>query len=182
MKTGKDNSQTVRRVSIVQGRSEEKAMAPHSSTVASKTHGRRSLVGCRLWVAQSQIRLKRLSSSSSGRPERSENSLGYFQAAVVHEGGSFTTCFWRRTPRGCHCVSGEDRRVGLCPDASRARHPGLRPLPAPVFSAPASIISDLRAASQTVTSQGGSQASPLSEPPRSFNKCWCQAAGPRQPD
>ena len=118
-------------------------MAPHSSTVAWKTHGRGSLVGCRLWVAQSQIRLKRLSSSSSGRPERAENSLGY---------------------------------------ASRARHPGLRPPPAPVFSAPASIISDLRAASQTVTSQGGSQASPLSEPPRSFNKCWCQAAGPRQPD
>ena len=27
----------------------EKAMAPHSSTLAWKPHGRRSLVGCRLW-------------------------------------------------------------------------------------------------------------------------------------
>ena len=27
----------------------EKAMAPHSSTLAWKIHGQRSLVGCRLW-------------------------------------------------------------------------------------------------------------------------------------
>ena len=27
----------------------EKAMAPHSSTLAGKSHGRRSLVGCSLW-------------------------------------------------------------------------------------------------------------------------------------
>ena len=27
----------------------EKAMAPHSSTLAGQSHGQRSLVGCRLW-------------------------------------------------------------------------------------------------------------------------------------
>ena len=35
----------------------EKAVAPHSSTLAWKIHGRRSLVGCSPWVARSQTRL-----------------------------------------------------------------------------------------------------------------------------
>ena len=35
----------------------EKAMAPHSSTLAWKIHGRRSLVGCSHGVAKSQTRL-----------------------------------------------------------------------------------------------------------------------------
>ena len=43
----------------------EKAMATHSSTLAGRSHGRGSLVGCRLRVAQSRTRLKQLSSSSS---------------------------------------------------------------------------------------------------------------------
>ena len=42
----------------------EKEMATHSSVLAWRTQGRGSLVGCRLWVAQSRTRLKRLSSSS----------------------------------------------------------------------------------------------------------------------
>ena len=32
-------------------------MAPHSSTLAWKSHGWRSLVGCSPWVAKSQTRL-----------------------------------------------------------------------------------------------------------------------------
>ena len=40
-------------------------MATHSSVLAWRIPGTGSLVGCRLWVAQSQTRLKRLSSSSS---------------------------------------------------------------------------------------------------------------------
>ena len=43
----------------------EKEMATHSSVLAWRIPGRGSLVGCRLWVAQSRSRLKRLSSSSS---------------------------------------------------------------------------------------------------------------------
>ena len=43
----------------------EKEMATHSSVIAWKSPGTGSLVGCRLWVAQSRTRLKRLSSSSS---------------------------------------------------------------------------------------------------------------------
>ena len=43
----------------------EKDMATHSSVIAWRIPGTGSLVGCRLWVAQSQTRLKRLSSSSS---------------------------------------------------------------------------------------------------------------------
>ena len=39
-------------------------MATHSSVLARESQGRRSLVGCRLWGAQSRTRLKRLSSSS----------------------------------------------------------------------------------------------------------------------
>ena len=40
-------------------------MATHSSVLAWRFPGTGSLVGCRLWVAQSQTQLKRLSSSSS---------------------------------------------------------------------------------------------------------------------
>ena len=40
-------------------------MAAHSSVLAWKIPGTGSLVGCRLWVAQSWTRLKRLSRSSS---------------------------------------------------------------------------------------------------------------------
>ena len=40
-------------------------MATHSSVLAWRIPGTGSLVGCRLWVAQSRTRLKRLSSSSS---------------------------------------------------------------------------------------------------------------------
>ena len=43
----------------------EKEMATHSSDLAWRIPGRGSLVGCRLWVAQNQTRLKRLSCSSS---------------------------------------------------------------------------------------------------------------------
>ena len=43
----------------------EKEMATHSSVLAWRIPGRGSLVGCRLWVAQSRSRLKRLSSNSS---------------------------------------------------------------------------------------------------------------------
>ena len=32
-------------------------MAPHSSTLAWKTHGQRSLVGCSPWVTKSRVRL-----------------------------------------------------------------------------------------------------------------------------
>ena len=41
-------------------------MATHSSVLAWRIPGRGSLVGCRLWGAQSRTRLKRLSSISSG--------------------------------------------------------------------------------------------------------------------
>ena len=44
----------------------EKEMATHPSVLAWRIPGMGSLVGCRLWVAQSWTRLKRLSSSSSG--------------------------------------------------------------------------------------------------------------------
>ena len=40
-------------------------MATHSSILAWRIPGTGSLVGCRLWVAQRQTRLKQLSSSSS---------------------------------------------------------------------------------------------------------------------
>ena len=43
----------------------EKEMATHSMFLPGESQGRGSLVGCRLWVAQSRTRLKRLSSSSS---------------------------------------------------------------------------------------------------------------------
>ena len=36
----------------------EKAMAPHSSTLAWRIHGWRSLVGCSPWFAKSQTRLR----------------------------------------------------------------------------------------------------------------------------
>ena len=42
----------------------EKEMATHSSILAWRILGGGSLVGCRLWVSQSQTQLKRLSSSS----------------------------------------------------------------------------------------------------------------------
>ena len=32
-------------------------MAPHSSTLAWKTHGQRSLVGCSPWVTKSRVQL-----------------------------------------------------------------------------------------------------------------------------
>ena len=34
---------------VGRGHNLEKAMAPHSSTLAGKSHGRRSLVGCSPW-------------------------------------------------------------------------------------------------------------------------------------
>ena len=40
-------------------------MATHSSVLAWRIPGTRSLVGCRLWVTQSRTRLKQLSSRSS---------------------------------------------------------------------------------------------------------------------
>ena len=40
-------------------------MATHSSVLAWRIPGTGSLVGCRLWVAQSRTRLKHLSSSST---------------------------------------------------------------------------------------------------------------------
>ena len=43
----------------------EKEMATHSSVLALRIPGQRSLMRCRLWVAQSWTRLKQLSSSSS---------------------------------------------------------------------------------------------------------------------
>ena len=43
----------------------EKEMATHSSVLVWRIPGTGGLVGCRLWVAQSRTRLKRLSSSSS---------------------------------------------------------------------------------------------------------------------
>ena len=46
----------------------EKEMATHSSVLAWRIPGTGGLVGCRLWVAQSRTRLKRLSSSSSSTP------------------------------------------------------------------------------------------------------------------
>ena len=42
-------------------------MATHSSVLAWRIPGAGSLVGCRLWVAQSRTRLKQLSSSSSSK-------------------------------------------------------------------------------------------------------------------
>ena len=38
-------------------RAKEKAMAPHSSTLAWKIHGRRSLVGCSPWGHEGRERL-----------------------------------------------------------------------------------------------------------------------------
>ena len=38
--------------------SSEKAMAPHSSALAGKSHGRRSLVGCSPWGCKSRTRLR----------------------------------------------------------------------------------------------------------------------------
>ena len=48
----------------------EKEMATHSSVLAWRIPGTGSLVGCRLWVAQSRTQLKRLSSSSSNLDSR----------------------------------------------------------------------------------------------------------------
>ena len=47
-----------------------KEMATHSTVLAWRIPGTGSLVGCRLWVAQSRTRLMRLSSSSSRASRR----------------------------------------------------------------------------------------------------------------
>ena len=41
-------------VKDAQGLPAEKAMAPHSSTLAGKSHGRRSLVGCSPWGCEEE--------------------------------------------------------------------------------------------------------------------------------
>ena len=48
----------------------EKEMATHSSVLAWRIPGMGSLVGCLLWAAQSQTRLKRFSSSSNSLEEK----------------------------------------------------------------------------------------------------------------
>ena len=66
-------------------------MATHSSVLAWRIPGTGSLVGCRLWVAQSRTRLKRLSSSSSNRKNGEGNGtpLQYFCLENPMDGGTW---------------------------------------------------------------------------------------------
>ena len=73
-------------------------MATHSSVLAWRIPGTGSLVGCRLWVAQSRTRLKRLSSSSSSSSSKMAWGLRLHFLSVgkplLGAGCNLSVCSW----------------------------------------------------------------------------------------
>ena len=73
-------------INLVLGNSLEKAMAPHSSTLAWKSHGQRSLVGCSPWGCEESDTTERLHF--------------HFSLSCIGEGNGIPLqCSWLENPR-----------------------------------------------------------------------------------